>query len=176
MVPVVWLTGLSASGKSTISRAVERQLRQRGVSVEVLDADTVRKCLCPDLGYSHRDRCENLRRISYVAGLLARHGTVVLVAAISPYREIRGELRGNHPCFIEVFTNASLEVCEARDVKGVYKKARAGLIQHFTGISDTYEASLAPDVECRTDRETIEESCAKVMSAILASLADLREL
>jgi adenylylsulfate kinase len=171
-MPVVWFTGLSGSGKSTISRCVSLQLQDRGVPVEVLDADIVRKHLCPDLGYSRADRCENLRRISYVAQLLARHGTLVLVAAISPYRQIREELRRTHARFLEVFINASLEICEKRDVKGLYRRARAGLVLEFTGVSDVYEPPVNADVECRTDVETIEESSAKVVTAVIALLDD----
>ena len=167
----MWFTGLSGSGKSTISRSVALRLQEFGVPVEVLDGDVVRKYLCPDLGYSRSDRYENLRRISYVAQLLAKHCIVVLVAAISPYREIREELRRNHSCFVEVFVNAPLEVCEARDVKGLYQRARLGLIAEFTGVSEPYEPPPNPEVECRTDLEEIEESCAKVLSVITAMLA-----
>jgi adenylylsulfate kinase len=169
--PVVWFTGLPGSGKSTLCLCVERQLRQHGIATQVLDGDDLRKRLWPNLGYSHADRCENLRRHSYVAGLLARNGIVVLVAAISPYREMRTEIRGSHPSFIEVFVNAPLEICEARDPKGLYRKARHGLIQHFTGISDPYETPLHADVECRTDKETIAESCEKVLTCIQARTA-----
>jgi adenylylsulfate kinase len=170
-MPVVWFTGLPGSGKSTLCCAVERQLQERGIVTQVLDGDAVRKRLCPDLGYSRADRCESLRRISYVAGLLARNGIAVLIAAISPYRDVREEIRASHDGFIEVFVNAPLEVCEARDPKGLYRLARQGMIEHFTGLSDLYEAPMHPDAECRTDRETIDESCEKVMRVILLQAA-----
>ena len=104
--------------------------------------------------------------MSYIASLLARQGTVVLVAVISPYREVRAEIRAQHGIFLEVFANADLSVCEARDCKGLYRQARSGMTQQFTGVSDPYEPPVHPDVKCRTDRETIEESCAKVIRAI----------
>ena len=172
--PVVWFTGLSGAGKSTLCLCVDRRLRERGIATQVLDGDILRKQLWPDLGYSHADRCENLRRHSYVAGLLARNGIVVLVAAISPYREMREEIRASHPRFIEVFANASLEICEARDPKGLYLRARQGLIQHFTGISDPYEPPLRPEIECRTGTESIEESCEKITAHILAEITCLQ--
>ncbi len=162
----VWFTGLSASGKTTISQAVADVLRQRGYQVETLDGDIVRQNLTKGLGFSKEDRDENIRRIGFVAHLLSRNGVIVIVAAISPYREIRDEVRARVGRFIEVFVNAPLEVCEQRDPKGLYRKARAGEIQGFTGIGDPYEPPLAPEVECRTDRETVEESIAKVLRAL----------
>jgi len=166
LVPVVWFTGLSGAGKSTIARGVARELWKHRPGVELLDGDIVRTKLCRDLRFSREDRCENLQRISFVAGLLARHEIIVLVAAISPYREIRDQIRRRHECFIEVFVNAPLEVCERRDPKGLYRKARAGLLQNFTGISDPYEHPVEPDVECRTDLESPAASCAKVVQAV----------
>jgi adenylylsulfate kinase len=167
MPPVVWLTGLSGSGKTTICNAVMRELKRRAVRAAFLDGDEIRKHLCPDLGYTRADRIQNVLRISYVAGLLTQQEVTVLAAAITPYEEARQRIREAHPRFIEVFVNAPIEICETRDPKGLYKKTRAGLIEHFTGISDPYEAPQSPDVECRTDHETVEESCAKVMAAIL---------
>jgi len=171
LVPVVWFTGLSGSGKSTIASGVASKLRKRGFAVEVLDGDIVRSTLGKDLGFSHEDRCESLRRISYVAGLLSAHNIIVLVAAISPYSAVREEIRRNHAHFIEVFVNAPLAICEERDPKGLYRKARAGIIQKFTGISDPYESPERPDVECRTDKENVETSCARVVAAVEISVS-----
>lgn len=164
----VWFTGLSGAGKTTICQRVEQLLRDRGVRIEVLDGDIVRENLTKGLGFSKADRDENIRRIGFVSQLLTRNGVVVLVAAISPYREMRDEVRGRIGDFVEVYVNAPLEVCEARDVKGLYEKARAGEIKQFTGISDPYEPPLIPDVECHTDRETLDESAAKVISLLAA--------
>jgi adenylylsulfate kinase len=164
----IWFTGLSASGKTTISRVVADVLRARGYRVETLDGDVVRQNLTKGLGFSKQDRDENIRRIGFVAHLLSRNGVIAVVAAISPYREIRDEVRARIGCFIEVFANAPIEVCEQRDPKGLYRKARAGEIKGFTGIDDPYEPPLAPEVECDTDRETVEESVAKVMRALEA--------
>jgi adenylylsulfate kinase len=162
----VWFTGLSGAGKSTISEALELELRARGCRVEPLDGDIVRLNLTKGLGFSKADRDENIRRIGFVAHLLSRNGVVVLVSAISPYREIRDEVRSRIGDFVEVYVNAPLETCEQRDVKGLYVKARAGEIKGFTGIDDPYEAPLAPEVECRTDRESVSESVAKVLEAL----------
>jgi adenylyl-sulfate kinase len=162
----VWFTGLSAAGKTTINQELEKQLRAQGRRVESLDGDLVRQHLCKGLGYTKQDRDENIRRIGFAAELLTRDGAVVLASAISPYREIRDEIRRRIGRFIEVYVNAPLEVCEQRDLKGLYKKARAGLIAQFTGISDPYEPPLDPEVECRTDLETVSESAAKVLRAL----------
>lgn len=164
----VWFTGLSGAGKTTISRAVEQELRSRCYLVEVLDGDIVRQHLTKGLGFSKEDRDENIRRIGFVAHLLTRNGVIVLVSAISPYSDIRQEVRQKIGDFIEVYVNAPLEVCEQRDVKGLYKKARAGEIKHFTGIDDPYESPLKPDVECRTDVESEAESVAKVLKTLEA--------
>lgn len=162
---IIWFTGLSGAGKSTICRAAEQELLARGWRVEVLDGDEVRQHLSKGLGFSKQDRLENLRRIHYVARLLARNGVLVLVAAISPYREIRDEIRRTSTSpFLEVYVNAPLPVCEQRDPKGLYRKARQGLISDFTGISDPFETPIAPDVICYTDTEEIAESCAKVLA------------
>lgn len=166
MVPVVWFTGLSGSGKSTIASGVADELRKRGMPVEILDGDVMRTNLGKELGFCPEARRENLERISFVACLLNRHGVVVLVPAISPYREVRDEIRRSHLCFIEVFVNAPLSVCEQRDPKGLYRRARSGEIKCFTGISDKYEGPAQPDVECKTDLETPEVSCARVIDAI----------
>jgi adenylylsulfate kinase len=159
----VWFTGLSGAGKTTISRAVEQELQKLGYRVEVLDGDVVRQNLCKGLGFSKEDRLENIRRIGFVAHLLTRNGVIVLVSAISPYREIRTEVRQQIGDFIEVYVNAPLEVCEQRDVKGLYKKARCGLIKDFTGIDGCYEVPQHPEVECKTDQENVGQSVAKVL-------------
>jgi bifunctional enzyme CysN/CysC len=162
----VWFTGLSASGKTTLCRAVYERLASRGCRLELLDGDTVRKHLSKGLGFSREDRNENIRRIGFVADLLTRNGVIALAAAISPYRAVRDEVRASIGDFVEVYVNAPLEVCEARDPKGLYRKARAGQLPAFTGIDDPYEPPLHPEVECRTDRETLEECIAKVLAAI----------
>lgn len=167
----LWFTGLSGAGKTTISQAVEKELRLLDYKVESLDGDVVRQNLTKGLGFSREDRDENIRRIGFVANLLTRNQVIVLVSAISPYREIRTEVRDRIGNFIEVYVNAPLEVCEARDVKGLYKKARSGIIKNFTGIDDPYEPPINPEVECKTDSETLEQSVAKVLAqlAILES-------
>jgi len=165
----VWFTGLSGAGKTTISKLLEQELREQEYLVEVLDGDIVRQYLTKGLGFSKEDRDENIRRIGFVAHLLTRNGVIVLVSAISPYREIRHEVKAKIGDFLEVFVNAPLAVCEQRDVKGLYKKARAGEIKHFTGIDDPYETPIKPDVECHTDWETEAESVAKVWQKLKAS-------
>lgn len=164
----VWFTGLSGSGKTTISKRVEERLRAQGFKVEALDGDVVRQNLTKGLGFSKEDRDENIRRIGFVAQLLTRNGVAVLVSAISPYREIRDEVRERIGSFVEVYVNAPVEVCEQRDVKGLYRKARAGEIKGFTGVDDPYEPPLAPEVECRTDVESVAQSAAKVLGALEA--------
>lgn len=158
----VWFTGLSGAGKTTICQALEQELRSQEYSLEVLDGDVIRENLTKGLGFSKADRDENIRRIGFVAKLLTRNGVIVLVSAISPYRAIREEVRQNVGDFIEVYVSAPLNVCEKRDVKGLYKRARAGEIKNFTGIDDPYEPPLNPEVNCRTDQETLEESLTKV--------------
>jgi bifunctional enzyme CysN/CysC len=162
----VWFTGLSASGKSTISRAVQAELEAQGYRTELLDGDIVRQHLSKGLGFSREDRDENIRRIGFVAGLLTRNGVIALVAAISPYRAIRHEVRTAIGDFLEVYVNAPLEVCESRDPKGLYKRARQGELKSFTGLDDPYEPPETPDLECRTAEETIPESAAKVLAQI----------
>ncbi|HEX4066903.1 MAG TPA: adenylyl-sulfate kinase [Acidobacteriaceae bacterium] len=162
----VWFTGLSSAGKSTLSRAVYDRLWERGYRVEHLDGDEVRRHLSRGLGFSREDRNENVRRIGFVAGMLARHGVIALVSAIAPYREGRDELRARIPGFVEVYVNAPLSVCEERDVKGLYRQARRGEIAHFTGIDDPYEPPLSPEVECRTDLDSVDQCADKVVAAI----------
>jgi bifunctional enzyme CysN/CysC len=163
----IWLTGLSGAGKTTISEAVYTELLALGIRAEILDGDIVRKHLSRELGFSRAERDENIRRIGFVAQLLTRNGVVALVSAISPYRGVREEVRSMVGNFVEVFVNAPLNVCEKRDPKGLYKKARAGEISGFTGVDDPYEPPLSPEIECRTDLENIKESVDKVVSAIL---------
>jgi adenylyl-sulfate kinase len=167
----VWLTGLCSAGKTTLGRAVYEHLRTRGYRVELLDGDEVRRHLSRGLGFSKEDRNENVFRIGFVAEMLTRHGVIAIVSAISPYREARDELRSRSSNFLEVYVNASLNVCEERDVKGLYRKARSGEVTHFTGIDDPYEPPLAPDVECRTDCETIAKSAEKIINAVEARLS-----
>ncbi|AFZ47260.1 adenylylsulfate kinase [Cyanobacterium stanieri PCC 7202] len=170
----VWFTGLSGAGKTTISQVVAQKLKDAGYKLEVLDGDIVRTNLTKGLGFSKEDRDENIRRIGFVSNLLTRNGVIVIVSAISPYREIRDEVRGKIGNFVEVFVNAPLATCEERDVKGLYKKARSGEIKMFTGISDPYEPPLNPEIECRTDLEELDESVNKVLQGLkdLGYLAD----
>lgn len=165
----IWLTGLSGAGKTTISRFLEKELRSQGYKIEVLDGDVVRQNLSKGLTFSKEDRDENIRRIGFVAHLLTRNNVIVLVSVISPYRAIREQVKEQIGDFIEVYVNAPLEVCEQRDVKGLYKKARAGEIKNFTGIDDLYEIPLEPDVECKTHQESIAQSA----NRILIKLEDL---
>jgi len=162
----IWFTGLSGSGKSTIAHALAQHLRERNCKLEILDGDIVRTNLTKGLGFSKEDRNTNIRRIGFVSHLLTRNGVIVLVSAISPYRDIRDEVREKIEDFFEVYVSAPLEVCEARDVKGLYAKARAGEIKQFTGIDDPYEAPLNPEVTCETNKETLEESVNKVISKL----------
>ena len=168
---IVWLTGLSGAGKTTLAQALRLAI-SRTRDVEILDGDEIRACLSKDLGYSRADRETNIRRIGFVARLLARHGVVTVTAAISPYASTRDEVRalstGEGIEFVEVFVTAPLESLIARDVKGLYKRALAGEVEHFTGVSDPYEPPAAPTVVVHTDRETVEESTAKILLAIAA--------
>lgn len=163
---VVWFTGFSGAGKSTIAEALTEKLRFEGYQLEVLDGDEIRENLTKDLGFSKEDRDTNIRRIGFVAKLLARNGVIVLVPVISPYRAIREEMRANIDDFLEVFVNAPISVCEERDVKGLYKQVRAGKIKQFTGIDDPYEPPTNPEVECRTDLEDVSESVAKILTQL----------
>jgi adenylyl-sulfate kinase len=149
----LWFTGLSGAGKSTLARMVRDRLVAMGRRVELLDGDEVRKNLSQGLGFSKADRDANIQRITFVAKLLSRNGVVAITAAISPYREIRDNARAEIRNFVEVYVDCPLEVCEQRDVKGLYQKARAGEIAHFTGISDPYESPLSPEIHLHTDQE-----------------------
>ena len=164
---VLWFTGLSGSGKTTIAHIVEEKLLDAGVGVEILDGDVVRENLSKGLGFSKEDRDTNIRRIAFVAHLLQRNGTFVITAAISPYREIRDEARAMIKDFVEIYADAPLEVCEERDVKGLYKKARAGEIKGFTGIDDPYEAPENAEVICKTGEQTAEESAQQVIDKLI---------
>jgi adenylyl-sulfate kinase len=168
----VWLTGLSSAGKSTISEAVYRELSASGRRVEWLDGDVVRQHLSKGLGFTKQDRDENVRRIGFVAELLTRHGVIVLVSAISPYRATRDEVRRRIGNFLEVWVRAPLEVCEQRDLKGIYRRARLGELHGVTGLDDPYEPPLQPDIECCTDREAPQESAARVLAGIRDWLAN----
>jgi len=163
---ILWFTGLSGSGKTTISKALEPELKRRGCKVEILDGDVVRTNLSKGLGFSQEDRDTNIRRIGFVAHRLSRNGVAAMTAAISPYRAIRDEIRAIEPNFVEVYVKAPLEVCEGRDVKGLYAKARAGEIKGFTGIDDPYEEPLNAEIICYTERESVEESVKKVLSKL----------
>lgn len=162
----LWFTGLPCSGKSALADRVAEVLRQRGLKVERLDGDVVRQSLTRDLGFSREDRNENIRRVTFVAKLLTRNGVAVLVSFISPYRDIRAQARREIGSFLEVYTKCPLDVCMQRDTKGMYKKALAGEIKEFTGISDPYEEPLSPEILLETDRETLEESARKVISRL----------
>ena len=164
---VLWFTGLSGSGKTTIAHEVEEKLLEAGVPVEILDGDVVRENLSKGLGFSKEDRDTNIRRIAFVAHLLQRNGVFVITAAISPYKAIRDEARAMIKDFVEIYADASLEVCEARDTKGLYAKARAGEIKGFTGIDDPYEAPENPEVVCDTDKENVSESAQKVIDKLI---------
>jgi len=164
---VIWFTGLSGSGKTTIAHEVEAKLLDAGVPVEILDGDIVRENLSKGLGFSKEDRDTNIRRIAFVAHLLQRNGVFVITAAISPYRAIRQEARDMIKDFVEVYADAPLEVCESRDVKGLYAKARAGEIKGFTGIDDPYEAPENAEVTCYTADETVEQSAQKVIDKLV---------
>lgn len=162
---VLWLTGLSGSGKSTIAHRIERMLIERGVFAYVLDGDNIRHGLNRDLGFSPADRVENIRRIGEVTRLFADAGAVALSAFISPYREDRDRVRALMPPgkFIEIFVDTPLEICEARDPKGLYRKARAGEISDFTGIDAPYEAPERPEVHLQTENLSVDESARAVI-------------
>jgi adenylylsulfate kinase len=165
---VLWFTGLSGSGKSTLAHAVEEQLHQNGLNTFVLDGDNVRHGLCSDLGFSDEDRKENIRRISEIAKLMLEAGVITLTAFISPFKAERAMARSlmPHGDFIEIHCFCPLTVCEQRDVKGLYKKAREGEIKDFTGISSPYEEPEKPDLKIDTSQLTLEESIERVMSLL----------
>jgi adenylyl-sulfate kinase len=163
----IWFTGLSGSGKSTISTIVERELRERSHKVEVLDGDVVRTHLSKGLGFSKEDRDTNIRRIGWVCQVLTRNDVVAIAAAISPYRAVRDEIREQIDRFVEVYVECTIEILADRDVKGLYKQALSGKLDHFTGVSDPYEPPMYPEVVCYSDgRETPEQSAAKVIAKL----------
>ena len=163
---VLWFTGLSGSGKSTISLALQKKLLEEGKLSYILDGDVIRNGLCSDLGFSKYDRAENSRRVKEVAKILLDCGMIVIVAFISPYKKDRDDIKKEIPDFVEVFVDCPLEVCEKRDVKGLYKKARSGEISNFTGVNDPYEIPLNPDIRVDTSKMTLEE-CVKIISEIV---------
>src|SRR2546425_124244 len=163
----LWLTGLSGAGKSTLAVAVSQELRSRGAAVEVLDGDEVRQNLSKGLGFSRADRDTNIRRIGYVAKLLTRNGVAVITAAISPYRGVRDEVRREIGRFVEVYVKASLDECIRRDTKGLYRRALAGEIPQFTGVSDPYEEPLEPEIAVDTEQEEVEHSAARVVERLV---------
>lgn len=159
----LWFTGLSGAGKTTLADHLATEFRRRGYKFEILDGDVVRTNLSKGLTFSKEDRDINIRRIGFVANLLERNGVIAMTAAISPYREIRDEVRAMHGNFVEVFAKCPLDALVERDVKGLYKKAIAGEIKNFTGVSDPYEDPLNPEIVVETDRESVEQSAAKIL-------------
>src|SRR2546421_11065213 len=165
----LWLTGLSGAGKTTLAARLATEVRARGVSIEILDGDEVRKNLSKGLGFSKEDRDTNIRRIGFVARLLSRNSVVAIGAAISPYRDVRDEVRRAHEAaFVEVYVSCAIDELVKRDSKGLYAKALRGEIQHFTGISDPYEAPLSPDILVESDRQSVEESIDTIMKSLEA--------
>ena len=169
---LLWFTGLSGSGKSTIANVVEQELYKQGFKTYTLDGDNIRKGINNDLTFSPEDRTENIRRIAETAGLMVDAGLVVLAAFVSPYKKDRDNIKHivKDVNFVEIFINTSVEECERRDVKGLYKKARAGEIKNMTGISAPYEAPENPDIEIKTENETIEEAASKIIKYLTPKL------
>jgi adenylylsulfate kinase len=162
----LWFTGLSGAGKSTLANLLATELRERGHRVEILDGDEVRTNLSKGLGFSKEDRDINIRRIGYVSNLLARNGVIAISAAISPYRDVRDEVRGLHQRFFEVFVRCTIDKLVERDVKGLYKKALAGEIKSFTGVSDPYEEPLKPELVVDSSTETVAQSLGKLLGRL----------
>ncbi|KAF0249682.1 MAG: adenylylsulfate kinase [bacterium] len=162
----LWFTGLSGAGKTTLAHIVEAEMHRRGLKIEILDGDVVRTNLSKGLGFSKEDRDTNIRRIGFVCHLLSRNGVAAISAAISPYREIRDEVRKMIGDFVEVYVHCPLEVCAKRDVKGLYAKAMSGEIPVFTGVSDPYEEPLNPEVLVDSSKETPEESAQKILKKL----------
>jgi adenylyl-sulfate kinase len=161
---VLWLTGLSGAGKSTVAAKLAPALAERGHRVELLDGDEVRTNLCQGLGFSRADRDTNIARIGYVAGKLAKHGVAVLVAAISPYRQARDQVRAQVDSFVEIHVAAPLDTCAERDPKGLYAKALSGELKHFTGVSDPYEPPLDPEIVLHTEHDSVDDSVHQVIA------------
>lgn len=170
---LLWFTGLSGSGKSTIANVVEQKLFEKGINTYTLDGDNIRKGINNDLSFSPEDRTENIRRIAEVSNLMVEAGLVVLAAFVSPYKKDRENIRTivKDVNFVEVYINASVEECERRDVKGLYKKARAGEIKNMTGISAPYEAPENPDIEINTEKESIEDAAKRIVDYITPKLS-----
>ena len=162
----LWFTGLSGAGKSTLSEIIAKRLREAGRKVELLDGDVVRTNLSQGLSFSKEDRDTNVRRIGFVCELLSRNGVIAIVAAISPYRDVREELRSRIADFLEIYVECPIDALTQRDVKGLYKKALAGEITQFTGISDPYEPPLAPDLAIRSDQEEVAESVDRIWAML----------
>ena len=162
----LWLTGMSGAGKSTLSERVMARLRDGGAKAELLDGDVVRAHLSPGLGFTRQDRDTHVRRLGFVSELLSRNGIIAVVAAISPYRDARDEVKRRIPNFVEVFVECPLEVLAARDVKGLYKRALAGEVANFTGVSDPYEPPLDPSVVVHSGQESVDESLEKIWTEL----------
>ena len=175
---VIWFTGLSAAGKSTIAEQLRLELIHRNKQVCILDGDKVREGLCSDLGFCHEDRVENIRRVAEVAKLFCEAGIIVIVALISPYREdrLRARDRIGHSNFIEVFVDCPIEECERRDPKGLYSKVRKGIITKFTGISDSYEKPLNPEIHLKTDELKIEQCVQEILNYLSQSQLSNRSM
>ncbi len=169
---LIWFTGLSGSGKSTIANVVEQELYKLGIKTYTLDGDNIRKGINNDLTFSPEDRTENIRRIAETANLMVNAGIVVLAAFVSPYKKDRENIRSivKDVNFVEIFINTSVEECERRDVKGLYKKARAGEIKNMTGISAPYEAPDNPDIEINTEKETVEDAVSRILEYLTPKL------
>src|SRR6266566_5133846 len=162
----LWLTGLSGAGKTTLAARLATEVRARGVSIEILDGDEVRTNLSKGLGFSKEDRDTNIRRIGYVCRLLARNGVVAISAAISPYRQIRDEIRAQHDRFFEVYVKCPLDTLVERDVKGLYRKALKGEIGNFTGVSDPYEEPFSPELVIESHREVPRQSLQRLLQGL----------
>jgi adenylylsulfate kinase len=173
MGKVIWFIGLSAAGKSTLCCALAEVLKKNGYPVQILDGDELREGLCSGLGFTEADRTENVRRIAHVARLLSSHGIFVLVAVISPFQQLRDMIHSLLPQIIEVFVDTPLAVCEQRDPKGLYRRARAGELLNFTGIDSPFEAPSAPDIVCLTDQQSIEDCVASLIFYIFGETTAL---
>ncbi len=173
---LLWFTGLSGSGKSTIANVVEQKLFHQGIKTYTLDGDNIRKGINNDLTFSPEDRTENIRRIAEIANLMVDAGLVVLAAFVSPYKKDRQNIKSivKDVNFVEIFINTSIEECERRDVKGLYKKARAGEIKNMTGISAPYEAPENPDIEIKTEDESVDEAAQRIVDYITPKLSELQ--
>jgi adenylyl-sulfate kinase len=168
---IVWITGLSGAGKTTVANRLYEALLARGLDADVLDGDVMRHHISRGLGFDRDSREENIRRIGFVAGILARHGVIAIVSAISPYRAVRDEVRRTSSGFFEVYMSTPLSVCEQRDAKGLYRRARSGELLQFTGIDDPYEPPLAPEIACSAEHETPGDIVDAILVKLLPRLA-----